>query len=1183
MNKRQFAVICFFLMICGLICGTVYEANARETTIPSALKPWKDWVLYGEEEKSCPTYYNNGHEYCCIWPSRLNLSLNSRGGSFEQQWLLLAEGWVPLPGNKDTWPMDVRANGKTVPVTERNGTPNISLKPGEYTVKGNYSWTQTPEMIPVPPASGIVKLAIEGKEITTFLQEKDGRLWLKRSQVTQAVEDRMDVRVYRLISDQIPMEITTLMKVNVSGKAREVSLENVLMKDFLPMEIISPIPARIASSGNLTVQVRPGQWEIYIKARSQAQVFILGPLKTPYGQEIWAFEPQNHLRIVQIEGVSAVDPTQTDSPREWRQYSTYLINNGDEIIFKETSRGYSQPSPDRLSLERTWWLDFNGDGFTIRDYISGTMSTQWYLAMNPPVKLGRVILDGVDQLITEHGPDKKPGVELRRGRLDMIAESRVESSDGSYSAVGWDHDFQSVSGTLNLPPGWRLITVSGVDVMPGTWFQKWTLLDLFLVLIMSLAVLKLWGRIPGILTLVILALIYHEPGAPRIVWLSLLAALALLRFIPRGWFRRIINLWRIGSILVLLVIAIPFMLQQVRWGLYPQLEPRYDSYGAGAVSDSTKPLAYTELAAPKPLERKMAKTMDESEEFILEEAVVTKGGRYSSSDSSYYFNQAIQAIDRDALNQTGPGIPDWNWCSYRMTWNGPVEKGHKINFWLLSPFMNLILAFLRVILIVLLILILLVPQPWELLGRRLPSFMSLSFLLMLLVIPHASIAQTTDDGFPPDRLLGELKKRLLESPDCLPYCADIPKMEITANPDALQILLQVHAASDTVIPLPGALNSWLPEQVLLDYSPAKGIMRDNEGTLRLFVREGTQVVTLMGSITSANDFQIPLPLTPRRVTFSGNGWDAQGIDREGRAESGIKLIRRQKAAAKKGDVSDQTTIQSFFQVERIISLGLDWQVRTRVARMTPGGTAALLSIPLLAGESVTTSGIRVEKGMAHIQIAPGADEIRWDSTLRKESSLSLKSPSFVSWVEVWALEASTIWHCEYSGIPEIHTEDDEGIYRPQWRPWPGEELTINISRPEAVQGQIVTIDSAGLSYTPGERFSLANLSINIRTSKGGQHKILLPDGAKVQAITIQGNEQSIGAQGREIMLPLKPGENNIEIEWNQRSGSSIWLRSPEIQIGEQAVNSDVTFEMPRNRWILWTFGPRLGPAVLFWT
>ncbi|HQV58415.1 MAG TPA: hypothetical protein PKV27_10410, partial [Ilumatobacteraceae bacterium] len=47
--------------------------------------------------------------------------------------------------------------------------------------------------------------------------------------------------------------------------------------------------------------------------------------------------------------------------------------------------------------------------------------------------------------------------------------------------------------TFNLPPGWRLFALFGADWVRGDWLTAWTLLDLFLLLILSLTVFRLWG------------------------------------------------------------------------------------------------------------------------------------------------------------------------------------------------------------------------------------------------------------------------------------------------------------------------------------------------------------------------------------------------------------------------------------------------------------------------------------------------------------------------------------------------------------------------------------------------------------------------------------------------------------------------------------------------------------------
>ncbi len=194
----------------------------------------------------------------------------------------------------------------------------------------------------------------------------------------------------------------------------------------------------------------------------------------------------------------------------------------------EKRRGDAVPAPDQLNLQRTWWLDFDGDGYTIQDELSGTLSQSWRLEMPPPSMLGRVSLAGRDQLITRSKDPATAGVEIRQSQLQMEAESRLEGSRARIPAVGWNEDFQQVSGVLNLPPGWRLFHASGVDDVSSTWVTDWTLLDLFLVLIIAMAAARVWGFGWGGVALVTLVLTYLEPDAPRWLWLALLAAEALL-------------------------------------------------------------------------------------------------------------------------------------------------------------------------------------------------------------------------------------------------------------------------------------------------------------------------------------------------------------------------------------------------------------------------------------------------------------------------------------------------------------------------------------------------------------------------------------------------------------------------------------------------------------------------------
>src|SRR4029453_483239 len=107
-----------------------------------------------------------------------------------------------------------------------------------------------------------------------------------------------------------------------------------------------------------------------------------------------------------------------------------------------------------------------------------------------------------------------PGVEVRQGTLAMTADGRVEHGGGTLPAGGWAHDFTPGAGGGNPPPGWSLIGATGVDEVDGTWFQRWSLLDLFGVLVLALATVRLFGWRLGALALGALLLTLPAAGAP---------------------------------------------------------------------------------------------------------------------------------------------------------------------------------------------------------------------------------------------------------------------------------------------------------------------------------------------------------------------------------------------------------------------------------------------------------------------------------------------------------------------------------------------------------------------------------------------------------------------------------------------------------------------------------------------
>ena len=687
--------------LCLFLATNAHAKPLSPDQVPEPLKPWVNWVLQDQPELGCPFIYNSYGQKRCSWPSQLNLNFTVTKGTFTISWTVFKESWVALPGDQKHWPQQVTANDKPVAVLDRNGVPAMKLAAGSYEIKGDFLWDAIPESLSIPADTGLISLVINDAAIA-LPSIRDGQLWLTETDIGQKkpqnVQNSLDIQVFRKIADDVPMQITTRLVLEVSGEQREVKLAKPVLNDFIPLSLQSPLPARIEPDGQLLIQVRPGRWQLDIEARSTKETNTI-PLTVNNpdwpGSEIWVYDARPDLRVVEVEKLAPIDASQTNSPEEWRHLPTYKVNQGESLGLKLIRRGDPEPEPNQLTINRKLWLDFDGAGYTINDTINGKMTKGWRLDALPETKLGKVSLDGNSQLITLAGAGKQ-GVEVRKGVVNLDADSRVEGEISSISAVGWEQSFNQVNAELNLPPGWRLLATSGVDNVPDTWIARWSLLDLFLVLIAALATSRLFGRLWGCFAVLTLALIWHEAGSPQFVWLSILAATALIKVLPPGKFLHAITWYRNLSWLALVFILIPFMVNQVRIGLYPQLEYPWQNFQYPVPSPAAPPIAMNQVTTMDAMAPEAMPEQDAAKSVMPERK---RKNDSELSSSTYDSGGLYNRYDPDAKVQTGPGLPQWQWHKVNLSWNGSVDSGQELRLWYLPPTLVMLLNFIRVALV----------------------------------------------------------------------------------------------------------------------------------------------------------------------------------------------------------------------------------------------------------------------------------------------------------------------------------------------------------------------------------------------------------------------------------------------------------------------------------------------------
>ncbi len=774
---------------------------------------------------------------------------------------------------------------------------------------------------------------------------------------------------------------------------------------------------------------------------------------------------------------------------------------------------------------------------------------------------------------------------MRRGLANIEADSRIESSARTFSATGWRQDFQSVSAQLKLPPGWRLLAASGTDETAGSWFSQWTLLDLFVLLIVAFGCARLWGWPWGLLALCALTLSYQEVDAPRWIWLVVLAACGLLKVLPAvGKAHRGATILRALALLVLVLIMLPFSVAQIRLALHPALEPIEAEPRLGA--------AMFGRVAPQP-EFAAAPAAAPVEAQLIEEVIQPAPAMAPPpppKSSKFTFSEPNQGLDRRATNfeldrvdpnaivQTGPGLPRWTWRSHDLTWNGPVDQSATMTLWLLSPAMNALLALLRVVLLGLLLArVLGLSLAWPGWRRATPA----ALLALALAGTLGAPAPAEAAELPSAELLEEYKKKLTLPAECLPDCADLGRMQIEASGATLQIRLEVHALEQTAVPLPGTAKQWLAQSILVNGQPAAAMLRDAEGKIWLALPAGVHQVLMKGDIGAVENVLLPLPMKPHRVDTKLDGWTLTGLRDNGLADDNLQLARTQTNARGK-EAEQEASLPPFVRVTRTLNLGLRWEVTTTVERIAPSDAPIFVEVPLLQGESLTSSEPRVENGKAQVNLGPQASTLSWSSALKEAPLLTLTAAKQSNLIETWQLSASKQWHVELSGIPVVRHQDAAQRWMPNWRPWPGEEVKLKISRPAGVPGQTLTLDASTLTVTPGERASAVKLVLELRASRGALHLVTLPADAVLESVTLNAAVLPIRIERGKLRLPLQPGAQTVAIQWRQPGGMETAFSVPLVDTGLPSVNTNFVVNMPKDRWTVMLDGPRLGPAVLLW-
>ena len=1158
----------------------VARAQAELAGVPDDLAAWADWVKHDQGHRSCPHYadkaYGNEASHVCAWPQTLDLTVEAQQANFVITWEVLQDAWVPLPGDGQTWPQQVRANQRLLSVQNHLNVPRVWLTPGVYEISGQFNWATRPESIGVPHEVSAINLTLEGENVRFPVRERRA-LWLgEETQEEQVEANSLDLEVNRLLIDGHPMVMFVALDLQVSGVARQETLGRVLTGSLQITDVSGDLNAHVDQAGDLWVQVKPGYSELMLTMNvlgwPESFTFEAAGPQWPK-QEIWAYQDNKNIRLTQVEGVMAINPEQSSS--RWFEVPNYLLNDGDQLRLIEQKRGTLNQS-EQLNLQRQAWLSFDGQTYRTKDRISGEKLGSWRLNASNELSLLSAESSGETLLITA-AANGQQGVELRKPRVDLTIDGEVGAAF-LQQISGWDSAFESVETRLYLPHGYMALAAHNVDSSRQVWLEQWRLWDIFIVMLLTVLTFKVIGARSAVFALLALVLGYHSVNMPLYAWGSVILALGLMAWLPRGRWLRLLQTYALLSILALVFWLIPFLVNEARLMIHPQLENRVE------INEFSPSFSHVKKAAPlnQVYEQRYSADQVQVQNMFADEAMEEQG-KITVTGSRIKRADLLNRYQTDAVIQAGKGTPQWQYNSVVLRWDGPItaEQSHRLV--LVTPWMRVLWRLLLITFTVLWLVAIIKHLAARYRHAAKVTATSLVWLISLLMVQPSLAAD-----YPSDALLKALQNRLYPAPECGTQCASLSQAMVQVSGNQLSIQLAYHAQAQVAVAIPDSAD-WQLNEAAVNGQTVRHRLRAN-GRTWLALQPGINQVTLSGTLANRNAISVRFPVSPGHVTTTASDWQVAGLDGQRLTGDTLQLIATNRTVSSEttgGEERAQSTdIAPFVKLERSIAFDDQWYVDNTVTRVAPQQGVINLTIPLLDNEFPLDKVTRDEAGAVQVNLGPSEQSFSWRSRLDRLDQWQITAHDSQQYIETWRVISSPQWHVNISGVPLVAAEsndlDYDDFFEHIYMPRPGESIEIKVSRPVAVAGAALSIDAINNTYTVGKRTTKSTTRITYRATQGGRFEVNLDPAAVVKQVTFDGVDSNLVNEDGVVAVSYLPGNHTVEIEWHVNHALGVHHQTPGINLNNPYSNLNQTINLPRDRWLLWGGSAGVGPAFLYW-
>ena len=1066
--------------------------------LPDQLEEWQQWVLTQHPEYKCIDQNTEN----CSWLGNIDCTIAEDQLTFVQQGHLDSDGWVSLIGNTTHWPINVKVNSQHQPIIEKMGAPSVWLEAGPFLISGTIAWNKTPSRLDVPKEIGIVRIQ-NGRNWEPLPITDNGLIVLSQEEEEATPSTVPVIDIHRLWTDGIPPTLKTQVSFHNGSSNQNVDLGIVFTEQTPLLTVHSSLNHWFSEDEHLWVSVPNG---LHLIEFTLSLPTGTSDIPLSYNSEIWpeveswAIQTKTDLRQIRMKNLRPIAASQTTLPLDWQSFPTYQRSLSDIPAVEEIHRGDPTPRNNRLRLSRTIWPKLTSDAAT----------AETMLDSNYPLTVHHIEQNGFAQTILENSTSVL--IPIRNQDANIIVQS--ETNEHPLHIQHWNHRFDSIMTELRLPTNWKLL-----------YWNGWS-----------------WNSVTqGILFNVFLyiGIISWRRQYSTMDTVKLFCAIGGGLIAPVTTF-----IWQILS-------AISEWKRQFSWMFFIGV-----LWCAAALYESKPTPFWNNQYLHSELYSGLIGDFQTSQE---------RRTPLKKSSREYYTNQS----SHNYAVQMGTSLPEWTGESIRKEWTEGIDSDVPISILVVK---NSELRWLA----------LLVGLCTMFIGWRKTHGQVLMVMAALWVsstsegladqpMPSPSVSSNTvlddfTDKYVPAMLSNIEQQTILDANyprNCITDCISIPltTLHLEENSSILHIWMEVHAAEDSILPIPGPTSQWTPSEILLEGTNIKGIRRNDQGYLEVRIPKGIWSIEVIGTVDEQTSLN--WPEQPKQFHTPDTNWSISGLNHEGQL-TGLLHISAKEAT------QEIHLRKPWIRWSRSFTLESQWIIQNTIEVISAGDTDVFtVSLPTLDKEISSDTAFLIEDGQWNLPITKDTQTISWNSQIPIQAEFTVHYPDFDDFVTsvVWEMNCGLQYDCSFTGLPPIVHHNSQGHWNPMWLPYSGEQLSVKVDSLSPVKGENVQIQSSDLQIQLGTKSIVSTLSLQIESSQASEIPIDLPNNSEILSFTVDSQQRSI-SRDDQLTIFTDIGSQQIEIKW-KNLGNGWWTTLPTPDIGAAVSNSVISVNPKQHLDAVW--------------